>query len=131
MKVAPLYAWAPIAVALLLLLGCAQPAQPAASQPVATPGTTGSILTSSSPAAGSTVGGPVNGLVLHFSPPARLSEVTVTGPDGAMPMMVTAVGESASYTLPVSDLGPGGYRVTWEAAAQGRTYQGWFSFVVR
>ena len=55
-----------------------------ASPPDAAPGTapagvSGSILHSSTPADGSVVRGPVDALVLRFSPPARLGEVTVTG----------------------------------------------------
>ena len=91
----------------------------------------GSILAWSTPAAGSTVRAPVDELVLHFSPPARLGEVTVTGPEGAMPMMVTAVGEVEHYSLPLSGLGPGTYRVDWKALAASREYRGSFNFSVR
>lgn len=91
----------------------------------------GSILAWSKPAAGSTVGAPVNELVFHFSPPARLGEVTVTGPDGAMPMMVSAVGEVEHYSLPLSGLGPGRYTVDWKASARRADHNGSFSFVVR
>jgi methionine-rich copper-binding protein CopC len=90
-----------------------------------------SILAWSRPAAGSTVAAPVNELVLRFSPPARLGEVTVTGPEGAMPMMVTAVGEAEHYSLPLSDLGPGSYTVEWMATARGADHRGSFSFEVR
>ncbi len=90
-----------------------------------------SILASSTPAAGSTVSGPVNELMLHFSPPARLAEVTVTGPEGAMPMMVTAVGEVEHYSLPLSGLGAGSYTVDWRAIAAGTQHEGRFGFTVR
>lgn len=90
-----------------------------------------SILVSSQPAAGSTVSGPVNELILHFNPPARLDEVTVTGPDGTMPMMITAVGETSRYSLPLSGLGAGAHTVNWRATAQAREYRGSFSFTVR
>ena len=93
--------------------------------------TAGSILNWSRPAAGSTVNGPVNELVLHFTPPARLSEVTVTGPDGAMPMMITAVGEVDHYSLPLSGLGPGRYAVDWRALAAGAEKHGRFGFTFR
>lgn len=93
--------------------------------------TASSILAWSRPAAGSTVSAPVNELVLHFSPPARLGEVTVTGPEGAMPMMVTAVGEVEHYSLPLSGLGPGRYAVDWRAQAGGTEKQGRFAFAVR
>lgn len=91
----------------------------------------GSILAWSRPTAGSTVSAPVNELVFHFSPPARLGEVTVTGPEGTMPMMVTAVGEVEHYSLPVSGLGPGRYTVDWKASSRGVDHNGSFSFVVR
>lgn len=98
-----------------------QPTQPAADR---------SILAWSRPAAGTTVAAPVNELVFHFTPPARLGEVTVTGPEGAMPMMVTAVGEVEHYSLPLS-AAPGAYTVAWRATRQGRDYQGSFGFTVR
>ncbi len=130
MKTSTVRASAPIA-AFALLLGCAQPGPPAAFEPPANPGAAASILAWSKPAAGSTVGEPVNELVFHFSPPARLGEVTVTGPDGTMPMMVTAVGEVEHYSLPVSGLEPGRYTVAWKATAGGVAYTGSFGFQVR
>ena len=88
-----------------------------------------SILVGSSPAAGSTVEAPEE-LVLHFSPPARLEEVTVSGPSGTMPMMVHAVGENTHYSLPLPDLEPGAYAVDWRAMAQGREHRGRIPFMV-
>lgn len=99
------------------------------AQPAGT-ATAGSILAWSRPAAGSTVSSPSE-LVFHFSPPARLSEVTVTGPDAAMPMMVNAVGEVEHYSLPLSDLGSGRYTVDWRASARGVDHRGSFGFEVR
>ena len=73
--------------AFVLLAACAPQPQPAAAaKSAATPAATSSILAWSKPDAGSTVAASVNELVLHFSPPARLGEVTITGPEGAMPM---------------------------------------------
>jgi methionine-rich copper-binding protein CopC len=125
----------PVAASLALLLcaGCAAnsgetPAQAVnagAEQPA-----TASILAASAPAAGSMVRAPVNELVLHFSSPARLLEVTVTGPDGAMPMMVSAVGEVEHYSLPLSGLGAGRYAVAWRASRGGAQHQGSFEFTV-
>lgn len=89
-----------------------------------------SILAASMPAAGAKVRGPVNELVLNFAPPARLDEVTVTGPDGTMPMMITAVGETAHYSIPLSGLGAGAYTVAWRATAAGQQHQGSFNFTV-
>lgn len=97
----------------------------------AAPEGSGSILAWTRPAAGSMVSPPVNELVFHFSPPARLSEVTVTGPEGAKPMMVTAVGEVEHYSLPLDADEPGNYTVAWRATAQRRDYQGSFGFTVR
>ena len=117
------------AAALSMLLGgCAQPDTAA---PLASAVAGQSILANSKPANGATVAGPVNQLELWFSPPAQLGEATVTGPDGMMPMMVTAVGQVGYYSLPLSGLGRGRYTVTWKAAAAGTTYQGSFQFEVR
>ena len=103
---------------------------PGAGQPAGS-STASSILAWSTPAAGSTVNAPVNELVFHFSPAARLGEVTVTGPEGAMPMMVTAVGEVEHYSLPLSGLGPGRYTVDWKASSRGVDHRGSFGFEVR
>ena len=90
-----------------------------------------SLLVSSRPAAGSTVSAPVNELVLYFSLPVRLAEITVTGPDGAMPMMVTAVGETQYYSLPLSGLEAGAYIVAWRASKRGVDHRGDFAFKVQ
>lgn len=115
-------------ILLGLLAACAQGDSPAQS-----PATTSesSILVSSSPAAGSTVSAPVNELVLNFDPPARLGEVTVTGPEGVMPTMITAVGEVPRYSVPLSGLGPGDYMVRWSATAGGQSHEGSFRFSVK
>ena len=118
------------ALAGISVLGaCAVPA----AAPVAAPvGSQQSILQSSTPGDGSIVRGPVNALVLRFSPPARLGEVTLTGSDGqTMPMMVTAIGEVPAYTIPVSGLGPGVYTVQWRASVAGTAHSGNFRFTVR
>lgn len=115
------------AVGLVPLPACTQ-------QPAATSGAVSaeqSILVSSTPAAGATVGAPVNNLELRFNPPARLHEVTVTGPDGLMPTMVTAVGEVATYSIPLSGLGAGSYTVQWRATVRQREHRGTFSFTVQ
>jgi len=127
----PAYRAPALLAALALLAGCAQQPQPAAPAGSAATPAPQSILAWSKPAAGSTVSGPVNALVLHFSPPARLLEVTVAGPDGAMPMMVTAVGEVEHYSLPLPGLGPGQYEVDWRASAGGAGHRGSFTFQVR
>lgn len=129
MKLSSLHGPALVA-AIVLSMGCSQtgavePAETAEAEAGQ------SILASSTPAAGSTVSGPVNELMLHFSPPARLAEVTVTGPDGMMPMMLTPVGEVEHYSLPLSGLGAGTYTVDWRANAAGQEHRGRFSFTVR
>jgi hypothetical protein len=73
----------------------------------------------------------VNELKLHFAPPARLDELTVTGPEGLMPIMVTAVGETADYSVPVSGLGAGTYTAHWKAMIGARKYEGRFAFTVK
>ena len=117
----------------LLLTGCAPSnGQPGAAPAVAPAGEAAesAILVRSSPSSGSTVRAPVDVLELEFDPPARLAEVIVTGPDGAMPMMISPVGEVRSYSLPLDGLGPGAYTVAWRATAQGREYRGAFGFTV-
>lgn len=111
-----------------LYCGCA--AQPAANK-AAVEQPAPSVLVSSSPAAHSTVSATVDELILRFNPPTRLDEVTVSGPEGLMPMMVTAAGESDRYSLPLLGLGPGAYAVTWRATSHGTTYRGSFSFTVK
>ena len=128
--------WRPAAAGLALLLGAACAANSGgAPAEAAKAGTerpaTATILAASKPAAGSTVAAPVNELVLHFSPAARLLEVTVTGPDGTMPMMVSAVGEVEHYSLPLSGLGPGRYAVAWRASRGGIEHRGRFEFTVQ
>jgi len=111
---------------MVLVNGCA------AAPPAATVVATHSILQSSAPADGSTVAGPVTEIKLGFSPLARLDEMTVTGSDGmTMPMMVTAAGEVATYSIPVSDLETGAYTVQWRATAGGTSHKGTIRFTVR
>lgn len=125
------YPWRTAALTVAIAIaGCT----PAATAPEAGTQTSqsSSILASSSPANGATVTAPVRRIDLNFNPPARLGEVTVTGPDGMMPMIVSAVGEVAHYELPLSsDLGPGSYRVAWKARVGGTVYLGSFGFTVR
>ena len=90
-----------------------------------------SILVRSRPAAGATVSGPVDVLMFRFSSPARLEDVTLDGPDGLMPMMVHSVGESTDYSIPLSRLRAGAYRVNWKATTQAKAYQGSFGFTVK
>lgn len=121
------FLFAPIAVvAMLALSSCA-------AHPTAEPATvaTASILQSSDPPPGSTVARPVNALVLRFNPAARLDEVMVTGPDGVMPMMITAAGEQARYSVPLPGLGTGSYTVAWRATAGARAHSGSFAFTVK
>jgi methionine-rich copper-binding protein CopC len=110
-----------------LLGGCAAQSAAADTTSQATPG----ILLSSRPAAGATVSGPVNELVLRFSPPARLDEVTVDGSAGRMPMMIHSAAETADYSIPLPELGPGSYTVNWRATAQAKAYRGSVPFTVK
>jgi methionine-rich copper-binding protein CopC len=91
-----------------------------------------SLLANSDPAAGAVVEGPVENLELHFSRPARLREVTITAPDGTlMPMMVTAIGETRHYSLPLTGLSRGRHIVRWKAGRGGQDHEGEFDFEVR
>jgi ketosteroid isomerase-like protein len=89
------------------------------------------LLAGSAPANGEMVRGPLRDLELRFSPPARLVEVTVAGPGGQMPMMLSSAGEQARYLLPLPPLGPGTYTVDWRAAAGGREDRGTLVFTIR
>ena len=111
-----------------LLCGCAATSATgnAATQQAPRP-----LLAGSMPAGNSTVSGPVDTLMLHFNAPARLTEVTVEGPQGLMPMMVTAAGEIEHYSLPLPGLEPGSYIVRWKAIARGVQNAGSFSFTVK
>ena len=102
-----------------------------AAVPAAVAATAVPLLAGSTPANGSVVNGPVEALELRFSPAARLLEVVVTGPDGQIPMMVTAAGEQARYSLPLPSLQSGNYSVDWRATAAGRQDQGTFGFTVK
>ncbi len=103
-----------------------------AAQPAAEPlARAANIFGRSAPTNGSSVAGPVNQLLLHFARPARLLEVTVDGPDGLSPMMITAAGETNDYTIPLPGLGSGAYRVSWKASAAGAPYTGVINFTVR
>lgn len=115
-------------VAAGLLPSCAQQTQSTQAENASA---ARSVLAGSVPTAGSSVKGPLNSLALRFNPPARLTELTVTGPDGTMPMMITAVGEVKDYSLPLPGLGAGNHTVTWKAIAAGQSYQGSFEFTVR
>jgi methionine-rich copper-binding protein CopC len=127
--------WRPATVGLAILLGaaCAANSGDAPAQAVnasTEQPATATILAASKPGAGATVRAPVDELVLHFSPPARLLEVTVAGPDGTMPMMITAVGEVEHYSLPLSGLGPGRYTVAWRGSRGPVEHRGSFGFSV-
>jgi methionine-rich copper-binding protein CopC len=113
----------------VLLGGCATRVSDEA--PSAPAESASSILISSKPAAGSTVSASIDELRLHFDPPARLDEVTISSPGGQMPMMVHAVGEAADYSIPLPGLDAGTYAVSWRATSAGRSYSGTFGFSVR
>ena len=117
---------------LLLLAAVAACAPvPQNGSEAATEATGGAMLVGSVPGDGATVRAPQS-LSLTFRAPVRLVEVTVTGPTGEMPMMVTAAGEQASYAIPLPDLEPGRHEVTWRALAQGGvSHEGRLSFTVR
>jgi methionine-rich copper-binding protein CopC len=99
------------------------------SQPVQTAASL--HIVSSSPKSGATVDGPVDELRLRFSKPARLLEVTISGPDGDMPTMVDSAEETYVYSIPLPDLGTGKYEVRWRASAAGVESSGRLTFSVR
>lgn len=115
------------ALLLATLPGCAaRPSHAPRSPDAAT-----TILAASAPANGSTVIAPVDMLVLNFAVPSRLLEVTIDGPDGVSPMMITAAGESKIYSVPLPGLGNGAYRAMWKASSAGQISSGTIMFTVR
>lgn len=88
-------------------------------------------IVSSNPRFGATVTGPVDELRLRFSKPARLLEVTISGPDGDMPTMVDSAEETYEYSIPLPDLGTGKYEARWKASAAGVESSGRLTFSVR
>jgi methionine-rich copper-binding protein CopC len=88
-------------------------------------------ILSSNPKPGATVDGPVDELRLRFSRPARLLEVTISGPDGDMPTMVDSAEETYEYSIPLPDLGAGKYEACWRALAAGEESSGRLTFSVR
>jgi len=46
-------------------------------------------------------------------------------------MMIHSVGETADYSIPLPELGPGSYTVKWRATTQGKAYQGSVPFTVK
>lgn len=119
------------AAAALAITSACSPAEPVANPNSSEEAVEPSILERSSPAAGASVQAPVDQIELWFDPPARLVELTVTGADGlTMPMMVTSVGETRHYSLPVSGLEEGTYSVAWRATVGGQSHEGEFQFTV-
>ena len=111
----------------LATMGCAAPPSTAPGPQQAET----QLLARSTPANGATVAAPVNAMQLKFAKPVRLIEVTLDGPDGLSPMMITAVAETTDYSIPLPGLPGGNYRVNWRANASGRAYEGAISFTVR
>ena len=132
------------AATLLLICGCNATTESdmanAGSQPrgvAGQPGQAGhfeaaSLLESSTPANGARLAASPDNLVLNFSVPVRLHEVTVHGSDGqTVPMMITAAGLVRSYSIPLPELEPGSYRVQWRATDEaGGAREGMFNFVI-
>ena len=114
---------------LAVLAACAPVAQNGSDDTIGAAG--GAMLARSVPGEGATVRAPPH-LSLTFREPVRLVEVVVAGPSGEMPMMVTAAGEQASYSLPLPDLEAGHHEVRWRAlTAGGVPREGSLSFTVR
>ena len=88
-------------------------------------------IVSSNPKSGTTVDGPVDELRLRFSKPARLLEVTISGPDGDMPTMVDSAEATFEYSIPLPDLGAGKYEARWRASVVGEESSGRLTFSVR
>ena len=121
-----------LAAILLVIGGCsARSPEPEPGTPVAISDQAADLSVRSNPAGGSTVAGPVNVLVLDFSAPVALGEVTVSGPDGLMPMMLSPAGVQTHYEVPLPGLASGVYTVAWKATLNGAPRSGSFAFTVK
>jgi len=119
------------ALPLIAVLAACTPVEGDQAGNEKTDGPSATPLVRSVPADGATVRAPRT-LSLAFRQPVRLAEVTIAGPSGEMPMMVTAAGEQSSYSIPLPDLEPGLHEVRWRALAQGGvSHEGRLSFTVR
>lgn len=124
------------ATAACLLFACSSnQAVDASSNGAAPPGeaSAAGLLRSSDPQNGATLAKSPNNLVLVFSQPMRLNEVTIEGGKGTtMPMMVTAAGASERFSLPLSGLEADTYIARWRASGtDGRSQEGTIRFTVR
>ena len=91
----------------------------------------GTILASSSPADGAALPSSPAQVRLNFSRPARLLELEVAGANGSLvPIMVTAVVETSTYSVPLPKLGPGRYELSWRADAGGESHKGVIVFTI-
>ncbi|MGH6658191.1 MAG: copper resistance CopC family protein [Sphingomicrobium sp.] len=89
------------------------------------------LSVTTTPAAGSSVQGPLNQVTLDFSAPVALTEVLITGPDGIMPMMLSPAGVQARYSVPVPGLQEGRYTLAWKATLDGQPKSGSFAFTIK
>ena len=119
-------------VAAVAGLGAVAGVSNCTAHPIASAGdeATASILASSSPAARATVRESPDAIKLGFDRPARLRELTISGPEGTMSMLVHAVGEERDYSIPLSTLGAGSYEVAWKATVAEFEYSGTFRFTI-
>ncbi|HEX2762777.1 MAG TPA: copper resistance CopC family protein [Allosphingosinicella sp.] len=122
----------PLSLLAAALTACTPQASTHPPDAAPPPASASSLLLRSTPAEGASLSKSPANLVLTFREPVRLHEVTVAGADGsAMPMMLSPAGETASYSLPLPDLDPGSYTVTWRAGASGRDATGTIRFRIR
>jgi hypothetical protein len=74
-------------------------------------------LRSSTPAAGATLEGPIDAIVLEFAEPVRLTAITLTDAAGReQPLGARAEAAAAAFTLATgAPLPPGAYVIAWRA----------------
>jgi methionine-rich copper-binding protein CopC len=112
---------------LVLTTGCSATPLPASGRAATSKS---SPLLSSTPANGAIVEADLDNLILRFYRDVRLNEVVLVGPQGTMPMMVTAPMEQRIYSIPFSGLEPGAYQVIWRATAGSDPLSGELRFQV-
>ena len=86
-------------------------------------------LSSTSPAADTTVTAPIDAVELTFSGSVQLREVTVTGPDGASAAAGPGAASGGVVSAPVALTMPGTHTVTYAVTADdGHQLEGTFTF---
>ncbi len=91
----------------------------------------GELLTRSTPAHGQILRRSPGELSLTFREPVRLAEVTISGDDQLIPIMLAPAGAQKRFRIPLPELDRGSYTVAWRAGVGAESRQGSFRFQIR